>query len=118
MIHLQTSNKDLANINSAPFKTLDHSLGHQFSTLSYDLHPPPHNRTESLSTMFPELMRPNALINKDRPKKVSVEDILAMRRLDQGSVQSNPEYPGLQPTWVFGEEEWLTYRFGHGNNGS
>jgi len=55
-------------------------------------------------------------LRKDRGKKISVEDILAMRRMEQGNQEGNREYPGIQPTKltpIAREEGKLpTYRFG------
>jgi hypothetical protein len=51
-------------------------------------------------------------------KKVNVEDILAMRRMEQGAVDSSKEYPGIQPMRLTSSPtqvmkgEWPTYRFG------
>ena len=48
-----------------------------------------------------------------------MEDILAMRRAEQGSRLEEREYPGIQPlkiTQIKGENEvWPTYRFGTGD---
>jgi hypothetical protein len=103
--------------------------------MAIDLHPPLHTKSESQSAILFEPARPgsarpgssrpgsqrsNTLVKKEKTRKVSVEDILAMRRLEQGSQQGSREYPGIQPTKltrIAGEEEyvWPTYRFGEGN---
>jgi hypothetical protein len=68
------------------------------------------------------LGKPNTLVKKDKTKKISVEDILAMRRLEQGSQQTDREYPGIQPTMITrmteeSEGAWPTYQFGQDGNG-
>ena len=99
--------------------------------MKYDLHPPLHTKTDSQATFLSDLrpgsssqggsrsrppsQRSNTLVKKDRTKKLSVEDILAMRRLEQGSAHGNREYPGIQPTKVTrlpSDEEatWPAYR--------
>ena len=102
-----------------------------------------HTKSESQRTIIADAMRPgsarpgssrpasqrsntlgksNTLVKKDKGKKVSVEDILAMRRLEQGSEQGNRQYPGIQPTRITqipGQSEgiWPTYQFGQDRDG-
>jgi hypothetical protein len=56
------------------------------------------------------------LSKKEKTKKLNVEDILAMRRME--GEQGNREYPGIQPTKItrIGSDNEMsplpTYRFG------
>jgi len=61
------------------------------------------------------------MLRKDRGRKISVEDILAMRRMEHSNEEGIREYPGIQPTKLTrmtGEDEgkWPTYRFGQEGN--
>jgi hypothetical protein len=105
--------------------------------MGFDLHPPAHTKSESQATIIGDAMRPgtarpgsgrpssqrsNTLLKKEKVRKISVEDILAMRRLEQGSQQTDREYPGIQPTMLTrmageGEGMWPTYQFGQDGKG-
>jgi hypothetical protein len=105
--------------------------GLELPILPFDLHPPFHTQSESESSIFSEPLRPGSgrpsssrptsqrsttVLKKDRIKKVNVEDILAMRRMEQGNEQGARQYPGIQPTklsrTVDSEEALPTFRFG------
>jgi len=137
LIHLHTPSKDFVSTKSTPLETPYQHNGFQFPKLGYDLYPPAHTKSESQATIIANAMRPgssrpgsarptsqrsNTLVKKEKSKKISVEDILAMRRLEQGSQQTDREYPGIQPTKLTrmtGESEgtWPTYQFGQDRNG-
>jgi hypothetical protein len=115
----------------------------QFPKMGFELPSPAHTKSESQATIIANAVRPgssrpgsarptsqrsntlgkpNTLVKKDKTKKISVEDILAMRRLEQGSQQTDREYPGIQPTMITrmtaeGEGSWPTYQFGQDGNG-
>lgn len=100
--------------------------------MSGGLHPPTHSRTGSQVAILSDPDRPgsgrpgssrpdtamsNSTATKDISKKVSVDDILAMRRLESRSQQGIREYPGVQPTKITrltGEDEavWPAYQLG------
>jgi len=132
-IHLHTPSKDWLDLNAKAEKPYQ-LRSHPFSGkgVSADLHLPPHRRTESRSAILSDPDRPgsarpgssrpataqsNLMAKTERSKKVSVDDILAMRRLESGSQNTIREYPGVQPTKITrltGEDEavWPTYQFG------
>lgn len=132
LVHLHTPSKDFANINTMSLETPYRSHGFELPILPFDLHPPLHAQSESESSIFSEPPRPGSgrpsssrptsqrsttVLKKDRSKKVNVEDILAMRRMEQGNEQGDRQYPGIQPTKLSrtagnGEEAWPTFRFG------
>src|SRR2546423_914445 len=115
-IHLHTPSRDWIDLKAKsekpyPLQSYQFPGRHQ----SVELHAPPHSRTESRTAILsdpgrpgsarPESSRPdtaqsNNLAQKDRSKKVSVDDILAMRRVESGSQQGIREYPGVQPTKI------------------
>ena len=128
LIHLHTPSKDFVNINNT---TLETPYSSRYTNMSIDLHPPLHTKAESQasigsepprpsssrpSTARPGSQRSNTLLRKDRGKKISVEDILAMRRMEEGNQEGNREYPGIQPTKltrIVGDEGKLPkYQFG------
>ena len=99
--------------------------------MSIDLHPPLHVKPESQASIVSEPPRPtssrpstarstsqrsNTLKKKDRGNKISVEDLLAMRRMEQVNQEGDLEYPGIQTTKltrIAGDEGKLpTYQFG------
>ena len=135
-IHLHTPSRDWIDLKAKsekpyPLKSYLSPGRHQ----SVELRAPPHSRTDSRTAILsdpgrpgsarPESSRPdtaqsNNLAQQDRSKKVSVDDILAMRRLESGSQQGIREYPGVQPTKISrftGEDEsvWPIYQFGQEN---
>ena len=111
--------------------------------MGFDFHSSVHSKSESQATTISDVMRPgtgrpgssrpgsqrsstfnkpNTLVKKEKTKKVSVEDLLAMRRLEQASHVENREYPGVQPTKITritgeGEGTWPTSQFGQNENG-
>jgi len=124
--------KDFVTTTTTPLETPYQHNGFQFPKMGFDLDTPTHTKSESQATIITDAMRPgsarpasqrsNTLVKKDKAKKINVEDILAMRRLEQGSQQGTREYPGIQPTkiaQITGEREgiWPTYQFGEGGNG-
>lgn len=139
-IHLHLPSRDFVDIKTTPLESPYRSNGFRLPKLQLDLHPPHHTLSDSKSSIFsepprPESIRPGSarpsssrpgsqrstLTKKDRPKKLSVEDILAMRRLEQSSEQGTREYPGIQPTKLTratggSDEIWPTYRFGEERN--
>lgn len=127
-IHLHTPSKDFVNVNNT---TLENPYSSRYANMSIDLHPPLNAKCESQasigsepprpsssrpSTARPGSQRSNTILRKDRGKKISVEDILAMRRMEQGNQEGSLEYPGIQPTKVtriVGDEGNLPkYQFG------
>lgn len=127
--------KDYTDLKTKP---LEHpyrlgSLQFPKSPLAMDLHPPLSSLQSDENTAIlenperpgssrpgssrPGTARSNTLTKKDWSKKVSVEDILAMRRME-GDQGSSREYPGIQPTKItrMGSENEMTtfptYRFG------
>jgi hypothetical protein len=132
-IHLHVPSKDWIDLkvdSKKPYHLKSHQLPGRHQ--SVEIHPLPHSRTESRAALLSDPGRPgsarpgssrpdtaqsNNLGQKDRSKKVNVDDILAMRRLESGSRQGIREYPGVQPTKItrfLGEDEsaWPTYQFG------
>lgn len=132
LVHLHTPSKDFATINNISLETPYQPDGFELPIMPFDLHPPLHTQSESESSIFSEPLRPGSgrpsssrptsqrsttVLKKDRIKKVNVEDILAMRRMEQGNEQGARQYPGIQPTklsrtTVDSEETWPTFRFG------
>ena len=143
LIHLHTPSKDFVSTKSTPLEMPYQHNGFQFPKMGFELHSPAHTKSESQATIIANAMRPgssrpgsarptsqrsntlgkpNTLVKKDKTKKISVEDILAMRRLEQGSQQTDREYPGIQPTMITrmtreSEGKWPTYQFGQDGNG-
>ena len=131
LIHLHTPSKDFVATKSTPLETPYQHSGFQFPKLGFEMYSQPHKKSESQATIISDATRPgsarptsqrsNTLVKNQKAKKINVEDILAMRRLEQGSPGTR-EYPGIQPTKITrmtGENEgtWPTYQFGQDGNG-
>jgi hypothetical protein len=95
-LNLQSSGGDFVNVNSTTSGSLyEPSISH-FSKLSYDLHPPLHRKSGSQATLLRNQVVDRSESSQSRPisqrssdlvkgkvKKMNVEDMLAMRRLEQ-----------------------------------
>ena len=130
--------KEYADLKTKPLDN-PYRLGSlQFpkSPLAIDLHPPLATlQTDDTAAILENPERPGSsragsisrpgtarsvtLSKKEKNKKISVEDILAMRRME--GEQGNREYPGIQPTKItrMGSNNEInvssslpTYRFG------
>ncbi len=107
---------------------------HQFPKTAFDIETPVSNdsidgpqassgRPESngMGGSRPGSQRSNTFAKKERLKKVGIEDILAMRRMEQGGQEDNEEHSETQPskavkTRKHRGEVWPTYQFGHDMN--
>jgi hypothetical protein len=119
-----TPMKDVFNLNTVPIES-SYPLQLFGNQLQPDMGPPPPQLTRSDSNPSVPMLSDAARPGSSRPgskrslmKKVHVEDILAMRRMEQGVNESDRMYPGIQPMRLTvsptleKRDGWPTYRFG------
>jgi hypothetical protein len=135
VVHLHTPSRDLKN--ASRFERLYQTQIRLFPRMSFDIPTSPSinsiddqqpsgpesghpesNRTESSR---PGSQRSATFVKKEKMKKVGIEDILAMRRMEQGEQDDDEEHPETQTTKVVvtpsqREEVWPTFQFGHEMN--
>ena len=105
LTYLHSPGKDTFVVNTAPVED-SYQLQPFGNNMAVDLHPPfpSHVRSDSRVTTRTD---PGQLGNsrpgsqrsakKNSIKRVNVQDILAMRRMEQGGPDPNRDYPGIQP---------------------
>jgi hypothetical protein len=113
LIHLHTPSENVINIKTIPLETSYQSRSFLYPRI--DLHPPLHDKSESQATILSDVVRPgsarqanvrsgsqrsNIRVKKDKSKKITVDDIIAMRRLEQSSAQGNRECTEEQSTKI------------------
>ena len=124
LMQLHTPTKELETQHPQTLPTFSFQSFHRDDMQGVDLHPPPfHQKSESQNPILSEPVRPGSSRpslssqRSKKSKKISVEDILAMRRVEAGSRTEQREYPGFQPirltqSPIPDDRAWPTYRFG------
>lgn len=136
-IHLHTPSKEFTELKTKPLERHPYQLGSlHLPQMAIDLHSPLRSHHDDQNAILQQPQRPGSSRPGSRPgssrpgssrsntlikkKKISVEEILAMRRMEQEG--SAGEYPGIQPMRITSlnsdrnnsdnDEPWPVYRFG------